>query len=145
MVGALCGLKSTSAAFRSFMAKKLDEMNFVSSTADPDAWLPPAIESDGSECCECVLCHVDDVPAIGLDPCSALEGLKGGTVKFENDKIETPKMCLGAKLQKKSMNGIPCWAITSEQHVKAAVDTVKASIEKSESNWLITKGGLEHP
>ena len=36
------------------------------------------------------------------------------------------------------MNGIPCWAITSEEHVEAAVDTVKASIAKS--NWLITKG-----
>ena len=128
MVGALCGLKSTSAAFRSFMAKKLDEMNFVSSTADPDAWLPPAIESDGSECCECVLCHVDDVLAISADPRLVLEGSKGGTVKFENDKIETPKMHLGAKLQKKSTDGLPCWAITSEEHIRAVVDAVKVSI-----------------
>ena len=36
VVRALCGLKSASAAFGSFMAKKSDEMNFVSSTADPD-------------------------------------------------------------------------------------------------------------
>ena len=83
-------------------------------------------------------CCVDDVPAISLDPRSVSEGLKGGTVKFENDKIKTPEMCLGAKLQKKSMNGIPCWAITSEECIEAAVDTVKASIAKSE--WLITKG-----
>ena len=39
VVGAVQGLKSASAAFRSFMAKKQDEMNFVSSTADPDVWL----------------------------------------------------------------------------------------------------------
>ena len=116
-VRALCGLKSASAAFRSFMAKKLDEMNFVSSTADPDAWLRPAIKSDGFECCECVSCHVDDILAISINPRLASEGLKGGTVKFENDEIETPEMHLGAKLQKKLINGISCWAITSEEHV----------------------------
>ena len=49
VAGALCGLKSASAAFRSFMAEKSDEMNFASSTADPDALLHPAIEPDGSE------------------------------------------------------------------------------------------------
>ena len=36
---ALRGFKPASAAFRSFMAKKLDEMNLVSSTVDPDARL----------------------------------------------------------------------------------------------------------
>ena len=51
-----CGLNSASAAFRSFMAKRLDEMNFVSSTADPDVWLQLAIKPDGSECCKHVLC-----------------------------------------------------------------------------------------
>ena len=39
VVRALHGLKSASVAFRSFMAKKPDEMDFVSSTADPDVWL----------------------------------------------------------------------------------------------------------
>ena len=73
VVGALCGLKSASTAFRSFMAKKLDEMNFVSLTADPDAWLQPAIKPNGSEFCECVLCCVDDVLA-KTDPGLALEG-----------------------------------------------------------------------
>ena len=39
VVGALHGLESASAAFGSFVAKKLDEMNFFASTADPDVWL----------------------------------------------------------------------------------------------------------
>ena len=49
-------------------------------------------------------------------------------VRFENDKIKTPEMHLGAKLQKKSMDGIGCWAITSEECIKSAVSTIKASI-----------------
>ena len=118
----------------------MDEMNFVSSAADPDVWIRPAIEPDGSECHECVLCHVDDILAVGTDPRLALEGSKGGTVKFENDKIETPEMHLGAKLQNKSTDGLPCWAVTSEECVEAAVETAKALIAKSNLKWSITKG-----
>ena len=39
VVRALYGLKSASAAFRSFMASKLDEIGFKSSNANPDVWL----------------------------------------------------------------------------------------------------------
>ena len=39
VVRALYGLKSASAAFRSLMASKLDEIGFKSSNADPDVWL----------------------------------------------------------------------------------------------------------
>jgi len=139
VVRALYGLKSASAAFRSFMAKRLDEMNFVSSTADPDVWLRPAIKPDGTEYYEYVLCYVDDILAISIDPKSVLEGLKGGTVKFKNDKIETPEMYLGAKLQKKSIDGMECWTITSEEYIKAAVNTIKTSISKG-GRWTMPKG-----
>ena len=47
---------------------------------------------------------MDDILAVSTDPRLVSEGLKGGTVKFENDEIETPEMHLGAKLQKKSIN-----------------------------------------
>ena len=139
VVEALHGLKSASAAFRSFMAERLDKMNFVSSAADPDVWLQPAIKPCGSKFCERVLCHVNDVLAIGTDPRLASEGLKGGTVKFENDKIKTPEMNLGAKLQKKSIDGISCWAVLCEECVKAAANAIEALIPREEK-WSILKG-----
>ena len=98
MVGAPHGLELASAAFGSFMAKKFNKMNFVSPTADPDVWLQAAIKPNGSEFRKHTLCCVNDILAISTDPRSILKGLKGGTVKFKNDKIETPEMCLGAKL-----------------------------------------------
>ena len=49
VVRALYILKSASAAFRSFMANKLDEIGLKSSPADPDMWLRPAIKRDGEE------------------------------------------------------------------------------------------------
>ena len=67
------------------------------------------------------------------------EGLKGGTVKFKNDEIETPEMHLGAELQKKSINRISCWAVASEDHMKAAVNAVGTSISKGD-NWSVPEG-----
>ena len=49
VVRALYGLKSASAAFRAFMARKLDEIGFQSSPADPDVWLRPTVKFDGKE------------------------------------------------------------------------------------------------
>ena len=46
---ALYGLKSASASFRSFMAKKLDEIGFKSIPADPDVWIRPTIKPGGEE------------------------------------------------------------------------------------------------
>ena len=45
----LYGLKSASVAFISFMAMKLDEIVFKSSSADPDVCLRPAIKPYGEE------------------------------------------------------------------------------------------------
>ena len=46
---ALYGLKSSGASFRSFMAEKLDSMNFRSSMADPDVWMRAAVKPDGEK------------------------------------------------------------------------------------------------
>ena len=97
------------------MAEKLDEMNFVSSTADPEVWLQPAIKSDGSEFCKCTLCCVDDILAISTDPGSILDGLKGGTVRFENE-IETPEMHLRAKWRRNQWMGL----VVGPSQVKSA-------------------------
>ena len=81
--------------FRSFMAKKLDELNFVSSAACPDVWLRPAVKPDGSECCKHVSCHVDDILATGADPKGVSKGPKGGTVRSKNDKMKFQKCASG--------------------------------------------------
>ena len=39
VVRALCGLKSSSAAFGAFIAERLDNMVFKSSIVDPDVWM----------------------------------------------------------------------------------------------------------
>ena len=52
------------------------------------------------EICEYIL-YVDDILAVAIDPQPILQSLEGGTIKFKDDKIESPEMYLGAKLKKK--------------------------------------------
>ena len=130
VVKALYGLKSASFSFRSYMAEKLASMGFLSSLADPDVWLRAATKADGESYYEYVLMYVDDILSVSCDARSILEEIQG-TFKFKNGKIETPEFYLGAKLQKKSINGIHCWTITSQDSVKAAVKNVEETLKRS--------------
>ena len=48
-----------------------------------------------------------------------------GTFKFKNSRIEAPEYYLGAKRQKKDMNGLQCWTIACQDSVVAAVKNVE--------------------
>ena len=66
---ALCGLKSSGASFRAFLAETLDAMGFKPGCANPRVWLRPAVRKpDGFEHCECILRCVDNVPCALHDP-----------------------------------------------------------------------------
>ena len=42
-------MRSSGAAFRSFLAETLDNMGFRLIEADPDVWIRPAVKPDGEE------------------------------------------------------------------------------------------------
>jgi hypothetical protein len=130
VVKALYGLKSASFSFRSYMAEKLASMGFQSSMADPDVWLRAATKTDGESYYEYILMYVDDILSIACDPSVILREIQG-TFKFKNHKIEEPEFYLGAKLQRKPLNGLQCWTITSQDYVKAAVKNVEEALRKS--------------
>mmetsp|Transcript_18951 Transcript_18951/g.26747 ORF Transcript_18951/g.26747 Transcript_18951/m.26747 type:complete len:460 (-) Transcript_18951:1019-2398(-) len=129
VVRALYGLKSASAAFMAFMAKRLDELGHKSSMADPDVWMRPGKKSDGTEHHEHILCCVDDLLSCSENATEALQSVEGGTMKLKNDKAEPPSVCLGAKTQLKNINGHKCWTISSVDHINAAVKTIKEALK----------------
>ena len=135
VVRALYGLKSASAAFRSFLAEKLDDAGFTSTHADPDVWIRPAVKSCGEEYYEYVLCYVDDLIAISTDPRGILNELKGDNMKYKNDEIKAPEMYLGARFKKRDIEGTTCWTITSEDYLTAAVKTIKESDAIKRWRW----------
>ena len=63
----LHGLKSSGAAFRSFLAETFDSMGFKSSIADPYVWMRPNVKPDGEEYYEYIVCYVDDVLGVSMN------------------------------------------------------------------------------
>jgi hypothetical protein len=127
---ALYGLKSSGAAFRAFLAKALDDMNYVPSYADPDVWMRPATKPDGFEYYEYILCYVDDVLCISHNPMKSMKEIKG-VFKLKNDKIEPPDVYLGATIARMTLpDGKTCWTMSPEQYVKSAVNNVETELAK---------------
>ena len=85
---------------------------------------------DGEEYYEYILMYIDDILAISMDPTSILMSMEGNTVKYKNGKIEAPEMYLRAKLKEKQLNGRWCWTISSVDYIKAAVQTVRDSVNQ---------------
>ena len=79
-----------------------------------------------------VLCYVDDILAISIDPMKTVEGIKQ-VFKVKGDKAEPPYMYLGASLQRvETASGEKCWDMSSEKYVRAAVIIVEESLSNSE-------------
>ena len=126
---ALYGLKSASALFRSFMAKKIDKISFKSCVVDPDVFIRPEVRYYRTEYHKYILMYVDDILAILVDATSILKILEGDTVQLKNGNIASPKIYLGAKLQKKVMENIECWMIGSFDYAQAAIATVEEGLK----------------
>jgi hypothetical protein len=74
---ALYGLKSSGAAFRSFLAKHIYNLRFKPPRADPDCWMHPATKPNGFMYYEYnMLVYVDDILVASHDPKPIMEGIK---------------------------------------------------------------------
>ena len=100
MVRALYGPKSSGAAFREFLAEKLDDMVFKSSIADPDVWMREATKSDGEEYYEYILVYIDDLLAISSDARSFIPEV-AENFKLKKDKIDLPEIYIGGRIDKR--------------------------------------------
>ena len=126
---ALYGLKSSGAAYRAYFAQTLDVLGYKPSIADPDVWMRAAVKPDGEEYYEYVLCYVDDILAISFDATLPLKSIMQ-YFKFKKDKIEPPEFYLGARMEKKNLNGKKVWTMTSKDYIKAIVSNLEKRLEK---------------
>ena len=67
--------------------------------------------------------------AISFDATKLLKILEGNTVEYNNNKIASPDMYLGSKLQEKSINDVECWTIGSVEYIQAAIATVEEGLK----------------
>lgn len=144
-VQALCGLKSSGAAWRSHLTETLrNTLKFQMCRADNDVWMCKAIKKDGTECWEHSLVRTDDILTISEDPKAVMDSL-AAHVALKKDSAKEPEECLGASIGKCTFeDGDVAWSMGSERHVKEAVRNVKGWLEKMDP-FLKKKAPLALP
>jgi hypothetical protein len=76
----------------------IEQLTQTLTYADPDVWLRLAVKADGMKYYKMVLCYVDDILCISMDPMGTMERIKD---KFElkNNENKTPDAYLGGTLE----------------------------------------------
>ena len=116
----------------------MKHLHFVSCLADPDVWMRPAIKSDGSSHCQCVLLCTDDALVVAENAEQILRQEIGKHFELKQESMGPPKTHSGSKARKVQLeNGSLAWAFSSAQCVKAAVDNVKEYCQKQ--NWTLPR------
>ena len=108
---------------------KLYDIGFKSSIADPDVCMRTATKPVGDKYYEYILCYVDDLLCIFNDPNKPMNDIQS-TLKFKNNKVETPDFYLGAKLKKKYLGGKEVWIISITYYIKSSMENVKEKLKK---------------
>ena len=127
IVGALYGLKSAGAAFRSHCAKCMESLGYESCKSDSDLWLKPEIWwEDGVQYYSYLVCYVDDILCIHHNAGKVLKWLhKSFPLK---PGFVIPDMYLSAKLHKTRLhNGVFVWANSSVKYVWEQPETAQVT------------------
>ena len=108
-------------------------LDFTSCLADPDVWMRPAVKSDGTECCEHILLHTNDVLCVSEFPEKILRDELNKCFQLKPNSIGPPKMHLGAGIRQVTLdNGVKSWAASSSQCVREALKNVERHLEKQD-------------
>ena len=100
--------------------------SFKSKDGDPDVWMCPATQKDGTLVYEYVLLYTDDCIVVSENAESILIEDIGRYFKLKTDSIGPPKLYLGGYLREMTLDtGIKSWYFGSTQYVHAAVKNVE--------------------
>ena len=113
-------------------ANTLRGIVFVSSLADPEVWMRPAVKANGGKFWEYVLCYVDDILAIFNNPKAIMDAIsKRYTLK--EGSVKPPDQYLGAEVKCHFIEsfdnlGRACWSMLFNIYVKRSVDDVESHL-----------------
>ena len=125
IVRALYGLKSAGNAWRAALAQVLADIGFVSTKADPDVWIRPAVRPDGFKYYEMVFVYVDDILASSHKAKEVLQEI-GAFYKIKEGSLKEPELYLGADVGKFQLqDGREVWSTSPRSYVKNAVKVVE--------------------
>ena len=105
-------------------------INFTSCPAEPDVWMRPAVNSDGTKCNDYVLLYVDDALVVSKNTESMLRNELGRYFELKEESIGPPDHYVGGKVRKVQLeNGVNALTFSSSQYVQTAVKNVEAYLD----------------
>jgi hypothetical protein len=132
---ALYGGKAAGHDFRNHLRSCMCHLGYTPCLADPDVWMRPARQPDGTACYEYILLYVDDALAIGVDAEKMLREEIGRYFELKEESIGPPTIYLGGRMRHVILdNGMKAWGISSSQYVQAAVRNVEIYLEERGSH-----------
>jgi hypothetical protein len=136
---ALYGGKLAGNHFRNHLHSCMRHINFVSCPANPDVWMRPARQSDGSDYYECILLYTDDCLVLSENVEQVLRRDIGQYFALKKELIGPPKIYRGGSVRKVQLdNGVECWAFSSSQYVQSTVKNVEAYLDtRNDERWKL--------
>ena len=144
IVRALYGLRSSALQWQKHLADNLRyDLGYSPSLADNNVWLKQCHKPDGERYYSYILCFVDDLLCIHLEPDSILSPLKG----FYKMKHEPsmPSMYLGSDISTFDHESGTCFAMGSDSYVKEAVRVVKQRMSEEGVKFRTSKKTPQSP
>ena len=127
---ALYGLKSAGAAWRTFFAQALTRLEFKPMQGDRDVYIKPQTKPNGDRYYEMLLVYVNDILIISHDTKPIIDDI-ASQFCLKEDSLCTPNKYLGTMIKIYTDNsGSECWAMSSDEYVKAVVTDVAEDLEK---------------
>ena len=127
---ALYGLKSAGAAWRTFFAQALTRLEFKPMQGDRDVYIKPQMKPNGDRYYEMLLVYVNDILIISHDTKPIIDGI-ASQFHLKEDSLCAPHQYLGTMIKIYTDNsGSECWAMSSDEYVKAVVMDVAEDLEK---------------
>jgi len=125
IVRALYSLKTSSAAWRAAFAKKLTEMGYKSTKANPDVWIRESIKPNGFRYYEILLVYVDDILCVSHQLEWTMNQIKE-LYCLKDESVGPPSRYLGANVGKFQLrSGLECWSALARDYVKSAVHNIE--------------------
>ena len=106
----LFGGKAAGCDFSNHLCSSMEFLNLESCPADPNIWMQPTIESDGT------ILYVDDTLVASENAGNILKNKIGRYIHMKEESIGLPKIYLGGHVHKVHLeNGISAWGFCSSQ------------------------------
>jgi hypothetical protein len=131
---ALYGLKSSGAAWCSKFAGTLMDLQFVSSLADLDVWMRPAIKDNGEAYYEFIFVYVDDILVLSTNMGAIIKTI-GQAYRLKENSVSRPKTNLGAEIKAfrdPNNPAVEMWSMSTDKYLKKALCNLEYDLERAD-------------